>query len=726
MINFLAPSALFGLTLLAIPLAIHLFQPRKVRHTPFSSLRWLFQTEQRLARRIKWHQILLLLIRAAFVTVIVLALARPQYYGGGKAEVVERFIVLDTSRSMAYRTADQKTPLETGREFVSELIMRSRAGDRTAVLLTNSRTQILTSLTDDLESALPAVERAATGIAGTDLNTALATVQSMLPQCREDARIELYFVTDNHQQSWSPAEVQAFVAATERPVQVQIVQVGVMSPRNAWIADAQVRPGGTEGQTTVAVDIACSGEGDQRRQLHIGDSSEPVDLKPGGSRRVTFSIPSIDDPKKGIIEIRLEPPDSLPEDDVIHVDLSSGGGLRVLLVEQATSRVPSLRPGFHVKVAMEALSRRTGNISVTMKSPGNLIPADILDAEVIILADVASLTDATLSALEARVKAGAGLAVFLGPSVNREFYNTGMHDPLHPQDSLFPLPLAPVGEPAGGRPVSLKNIDWTHALFAGLLDPKLGDISVARVKRFYTFDATAINASQVLAWIEGDVPAVIEHALGSGRVLIFNMTANDTWSDLPRRNSFIPLIDRILTFLGSARARQFTADETVVVVLPSVNEGEAIVVEGPDGTPVQSTINTVNGRTFVRLDNISQAGVFHIIPGGDTSRAVPLIIRPGLSDSIPTPIDTELLGSWWAPADFAVVNADSELEQLSKTTHLALSPWLICLACLLFLAEMYLVHRLCPRLNPAVTTMLVSHESNQSSETLHRTVNPSS
>ena len=726
MINFLAPSALFGLALLAIPLAIHLFQPRKVRHTPFSSLRWLFQTEQRLARRIKWHQILLLLIRAAFVTVIVLALARPQYYGSGKADVVERFIVLDTSRSMAYRAADQPTPLETGREFVSELIMRSRAGDRTAVLLTNSRTQILTSLTDDLESALPAVERAATGIAGTDLNTALATIQSMLPQCREDARIELYFVTDNHQQSWSPAEVQAFVTAAKRPLQVQIVQVGVMSPRNAWIADAQVRPGEAEGQTIVTVDIACSGEGDQRRQVHIGDSSEPVDLKPGGSRRVTFSIPSIDDPKNEIIEIRLEPPDSLPEDDVMHVDLSSGGGLRVLLVEQATSRVPSLRPGFHMNVAMEALSRRAGNISVTMKSPGDLISADILDAEVIILADVASLTDATLSALEARVKAGAGLAVFLGPSVKREFYNTGMHDPLHPQDSLFPLPLGPVGEPAAGHPVSLKNIDWTHALFAGLLDPKLGDIAVARVKRFYRLDADAISASQILAWIEDDVPAVIEHALGPGRVLIFNMTADDTWSDLPRRNSFIPLIDRMLTFLGGARARQFTADETVAVVVPGVYEGEAIVVEGPDGAPVQATINTVNGRTFVRLDNVSQAGVFRIIPGGDTSRTVPLIIRPGLTDSVPTPIDTELLGSWWAPADFSVVNADSELELLSKTTHLRLSPWFMCLACLLLLAEMYLVHRLCPHLNPAVTTMLVSHQANQSSETLHRTLNHSS
>ena len=65
MLNLLAPYALWGLALLSIPVAVHIFRPRKVRQTPFSSLRWLHRTQQRLSRRIKWHQVFLFLLRAA-------------------------------------------------------------------------------------------------------------------------------------------------------------------------------------------------------------------------------------------------------------------------------------------------------------------------------------------------------------------------------------------------------------------------------------------------------------------------------------------------------------------------------------------------------------------------------------------------------------------------------------------------------------------------------------
>jgi hypothetical protein len=59
---------------LAIPILVHLFKPRKVRVTPFSSLRWLQLSHQRLSRRIKWHQILLFFLRAVLVMTLVLAL----------------------------------------------------------------------------------------------------------------------------------------------------------------------------------------------------------------------------------------------------------------------------------------------------------------------------------------------------------------------------------------------------------------------------------------------------------------------------------------------------------------------------------------------------------------------------------------------------------------------------------------------------------------------------
>src|SRR5262245_49710689 len=100
MLTFLAPAALFGLSLLAIPIVIHLLKPRKVRRTPFSSLRWLHLTQQRLSRRLRWHQLLLFLLRAAFITLLVLAIAKPIFDRRSAGGPSERFVIVDVSRSM--------------------------------------------------------------------------------------------------------------------------------------------------------------------------------------------------------------------------------------------------------------------------------------------------------------------------------------------------------------------------------------------------------------------------------------------------------------------------------------------------------------------------------------------------------------------------------------------------------------------------------------------------
>src|SRR5256885_15535500 len=104
--------ALAAGALLAVPILIHLFKPRRVRQPPFSSLRWLPLTPQKLSRRVQWHQVLLFLLRAAFVTLLVLALARPLLNAGGGGHFRERFIVLDVSHSMGYRASGQAPPIE--------------------------------------------------------------------------------------------------------------------------------------------------------------------------------------------------------------------------------------------------------------------------------------------------------------------------------------------------------------------------------------------------------------------------------------------------------------------------------------------------------------------------------------------------------------------------------------------------------------------------------------
>ena len=103
---------------------------------------------------------------------------------------------------------------------------------------------------------------------------------------------------------------------------------------------------------------------------------------------------------------------------------------------------------------------------------------------------------------------------------------------------------------------------------AGLFDPALGDLAQVRVRSYYHFAGPPDETATVLASAAGS-PAIVEHPVGQGKVVLFNMTADDAWSDLPRRKSFVPLVDRLLNHLsGGVLQRSFTTGEAVALTLP--------------------------------------------------------------------------------------------------------------------------------------------------------------
>ena len=58
----------------------------------------------------------------------------------------------------------------------------------------------------------------------------------MLAHRRPDSDVELYYLTDNHQQSWRQGEIAAFLKDLPVEVRVRVVDTGVVSAQNAWIA----------------------------------------------------------------------------------------------------------------------------------------------------------------------------------------------------------------------------------------------------------------------------------------------------------------------------------------------------------------------------------------------------------------------------------------------------------------------------------------------------------
>jgi len=207
MLNFFSPWALAGLLLLAVPLVIHLFKPRKTRRTVFTNLRWLKESKQRLSRRLQWHQILLFFLRAALLILLVLALARPVLSLNGSSFHSERFIIVDRSRTMAAAEPGEETPFARAQVAAEALLSAAAPGDRTTVILASRTSEALGPLRSDALAYLPGVRAARPNAQDADLSGALSTIRAMLGDRGKDSTVELFFFMNNLDRAWSQCAV---------------------------------------------------------------------------------------------------------------------------------------------------------------------------------------------------------------------------------------------------------------------------------------------------------------------------------------------------------------------------------------------------------------------------------------------------------------------------------------------------------------------------------------
>ncbi len=73
--EFANPWMLWGATLAAVPLIIHLFNRKRARPHPFAAMDFLLRSRRRSARRLRLKRVLLFLVRTAFLLAVPLALA---------------------------------------------------------------------------------------------------------------------------------------------------------------------------------------------------------------------------------------------------------------------------------------------------------------------------------------------------------------------------------------------------------------------------------------------------------------------------------------------------------------------------------------------------------------------------------------------------------------------------------------------------------------------------
>jgi hypothetical protein len=235
-----------------------------------------------------------------------------------------------------------------------------------------------------------------------------------------------------------------------------------------------------------------------------------------------------------------------------------------LLAAEEGADTPLIGPLFYVRRALAPTTElREGNLAALLSR----------DVSVLVLADL-PLDGADAAALGRWVEAGGLLVRFAGPRMAEASGDPSWHDPL------LPVRLLAGDRQLGGvlswsKPAPLARFPAASP-FTGLEVPE-----EVLVSRQVLAEPSAQLAERSWALLADGTPLVTAASRGAGRVVLFHVTANADWSNLPLSGLFVDMLRRLVDLSAGVAG---TPDDAVLA------PAEALDGFGVLGTPPPAAI----------------------------------------------------------------------------------------------------------------------------------------
>ncbi|WP_370399306.1 DUF4159 domain-containing protein [Sulfitobacter sp. JB4-11] len=279
---------------------------------------------------------------------------------------------------------------------------------------------------------------------------------------------------------------------------------------------------------------------------------------------------------------------------------------------------------------------------------------DVLPAnpDVIVLADIATLSDAETAPLLDWIDRGGMLVRFAGPRIAASDISRIDEDPL------MPVRLRAGGRTVGGamswgEPKSLAPFRDTSPFF-GL--PVPDDVSVT-AQVVAQPDPTL--AERVIASLSDGTPLVTRKSVGQGQIVLFHVTASAEWSSLPLSGLFVQMMERL-------------------VVSSAASAPDAEDLAGTIWTPL---------RVMDGYGTLSDAGT---LPGVDGADLIDAALGPEVPPGIYGNADQRLARNVFAADDMlspATWPATVPVRGLSVAPEQPLAGWLLSVALILLAVD---------------------------------------
>lgn len=672
--EFLYPSFLYALSLLAIPIIIHLFNFRRYKKVLFSNVRFLREVKEETVSRSRLKNLLVLLARLLALTFLVLAFAQP-YIPNEEQKVAEGAkavsVFVDNSFSMNAAGQNQSL-LQSAKRKGEEIVNAYGQGDRYQMLTNDfkgkhqrlvNREQWQNQLWQVKET--PAVKD-------------LSTVQSRQKQAlnRSDASQKIAYVLSDFQSS-------IVDELPDTSLQTYLVPFPAENRQNIYIDSCWFSSPVLIKDQAKKLQVKLRNTGDQavensRMTIKIDGEVKAItnySIEPNGYTVDTLNF-TMNQPGwyKGEVEINDHP---ITFDNSYYLSFKVEANNNVLVINEGKSNR-----------FLNTLYRNDDFFTLDNQRVNQLDYASLSEYDIIILNSLQSIPSGLASAFREYMEDGGTIAMYPSIQLDKESYNNFL-------TSVNATQLGSIEE----KSRMLSSINVKQGIFKDVFEEIPDNIALPNVTSRFRFSGGTRTTQEAILSFQDESAFLNGFNYKNGDLFLFASPLDLEYTDLPSHALFVPMMYKMALNSQKVGELSYTlGSDEMVEVQNRKTTSETVYRLKRDDKELIPPQQVRGAKVMLDLDKqIDKAGIYKLmLPEKDYSRLVALNYDRRESDL--SALSANELDDRFQGNNIGVISSvDQNLKNVVQELDRGVVLWKLCIIfVLVFIGAEVLLLRLWP------------------------------
>lgn len=552
--QFVYPGFLWALTLIAIPVIIHLFYFRRYRQVLFSNVRFLKEVKEETSARNKLRNLLILLMRMLALTFLILAFAQPFIPGSSQREegIQHVSIFIDNSFSMS----------SFGTEFSLLDQTRQRAMEIVRAYSIDDAFQILTQELSGSEHRTISQEEALARIEDIDISPERVSLgqvyerQKLWLEAEDAEQANAFWISDFQANTLgetfeadSLIDLQVLPLKAVRSANLLIDSCWLLSPVQMLNETAQllVRIKNYSDQPVEQVVLS----------LEVNEQEKPLGTVSVPAGKVVIDTASITILKTGWHRVVARLTDfPVQFDDSYYLSFYVDEEIRVLSIFSGTPNQ-----------SVEAAFQNRNFFKLNQQPAGALNYTAFPDYDLIILENVSNISSGFSEALRTYLNSGGKVLVFPPALADLESYNRFLR--TIPADALGSFQE---------KERTIGTINTEEFIFSDVFETLPRNLRLPSIQGSYTLDEMQTRASETLLAFRDGSSFLNKYVAGKGFLYLAVAPLENTYSQLTRHAEiFVPLLYKAAIARNESQSHAYIiGEDRIIEVENRLFDGESV------------------------------------------------------------------------------------------------------------------------------------------------------